>query len=53
MQKHNRLPRRRHRLQQRPSQPTPASEDSKQKKYEERAHLRDSLDEGPSLVVRR
>jgi hypothetical protein len=51
MQKHKRLPRRRHRLRKRPSQPSPASEDSKQHKYENGAHPTNSLDERMSLVV--
>jgi len=44
MQKHKRLPRRRHRLQQCPSQPSPAAEADKQKQYENDTHLA-SLDE--------
>lgn len=51
MQEHNRLPRRSHRLHQRPRQPSPASENGKQEQYENDAHLTNSLDEGWSLVV--
>jgi hypothetical protein len=51
MQKHKRLGRRCYRLRQGPSQPSPASEGGDQKKYENEAHLRDSLDEGAPPVV--
>ena len=53
MQEDKRLPGRRDRLHERPSQPSAASEDSKQNECEEGAHLRDSLDEGWPLVVGR
>ena len=51
MQKHKRLPCRRHRLHQRPSQPSPGGEDSEQKQCDNDAHLTNSLDERRSLVV--
>jgi hypothetical protein len=51
MQQDKRLPHRRHRLRQRPGQPSSEREDSEQKKYENRTHLTISLDERWALVV--
>ena len=51
MQEDKRLPHRRYRLRQRPSQPSSESEDSEQQNYENNAHLTDSLDERRSMVV--
>ena len=51
MQQDKRLPHRRHRLCQRPGQPSSEREDSEQKNYENRTHLTISLDEGWPLVV--
>jgi hypothetical protein len=53
MQKHERLPRRGHRLGQCPGQPSAGGEDGKQHKDEKGAHSSNSLDEGGPLVVSR